>query len=335
MTGRDLETDVRDLYAALLGREPGPAELAGWVARAGGMDFRRMFDLFCQSPEYAERNRVVPGHPVGHFYSPVVDPAVLTHFRPDRTAPPESLPGLDLSPATMLETLERLRPHLARLALAEHPAPGLRYHWSNPYFAIGDGTILSAMIAARRPTRIIEIGSGHSTACMLDAIDREGLETRLTCIEPFPDRLQAALWPQDHQRVEILAQPVQAVDPEIVRDMGPGDILFIDSTHVLKTGSDLCFELFELLPRLAPGVVVHFHDIFYPFEYPDPWIFQRRYSWNEIYALRAFLSFNRRFRVIYFNHYMMQAHAAEVTRAFGFRPVNPGGGLWLEVTDAG
>ena len=86
-------------------------------------------------------------------------------------------------------------------------------------------------------------------------------------------------------------------------ELNEGDILFIDSTHVLRTGSDVCFELFEVLPRLAPGVLVHFHDIFWPFEYPRAWVVDENRSWNELYAIRAFLMNNSDWHIIFFNHY--------------------------------
>jgi hypothetical protein len=117
------------------------------------------------------------------------------------------------------------------------------------------------------------------------------------------------------------------------RSLGAGDILFIDSTHVMKTGSDVCFELFEILPRLAPGVIVHIHDIQYPFEYPEVWIFDKKRSWNEIYAVRAFLSFNTRFRVIGFNNYLGRFHKAKLEAAYGAEVRNSGGGLWMQVEE--
>ena len=119
----------------------------------------------------------------------------------------------------------------------------------------------------------------------------------------------------------------------LIDELQAGDLLFIDSSHIVKTGSDVHFELTEILPRLAPGVVVHFHDMFYPFEYPQRWVSQENHSWNETYFLHAFLMFNPAFRIEFWNHYVATQMRDEVLRLSpgpGKRfLINPGGGLWL------
>jgi len=125
-------------------------------------------------------------------------------------------------------------------------------------------------------------------------------ELKITCIEPYPSRLKQLLLPGDERRVSLIEAPLQTVSvDQIVTPLEPGDFLFIDSTHVLKTGSDVHYELFHILPRLRPGVIIHFHDCPYPFEYPDRWIFELNYSWNEAYALRAFLMHNECYKVLF------------------------------------
>jgi hypothetical protein len=168
-------------------------------------------------------------------------------------------------------------------------------------YGVGDALILFCMIGLHRPTRIIEIGSGFSSACTLDTVDQFKIDTCITFIEPHPDRLKALLRPEDWERCKIVLQPVQKTDLALYKALNKNDILFIDSTHVMKAGSDVNFEMFEILPRLAPGVIVHFHDIFWPFEYPADWLINRRYSWNELYGLRAFLSYNDTFEISFFN----------------------------------
>lgn len=334
--GDRLRAEISLLYEQLLRRAPAEAEMERWTARARqrAMSFRDLFDAVVATPEYKARNRVVPGHPVGHYYSPVVDPEELEgHFAPDRRRPIESLAGLDITEADVRATFEALRPFIGTHHFPEHKREGERYFADNKIYPLGDAIILSAMLQLKRPAQVIEIGSGFSTACMLDTIGRAGLDTRITCIEPYAERLRSTLTADDERRLSIVEEPVQTSDPALYETLGPGDILFIDSTHVLKTGSDVCFELFEILPRLAPGVMVHFHDIHYPFEYADAWIFDRRYSWNEVYAVRAFLMYNRRFRTRYFNHYFGNLHRAELESAYGARVTNPGGGLWIQVVD--
>jgi hypothetical protein len=153
------------------------------------------------------------------------------------------------------------------------------------------------MIISQRPRRIIEVGSGFSSACMLDTIDEAGLKTELTFIEPDTKTLFARMRPGDLERVRVLELEVQDVPLDEFAALRSGDILFIDSSHVLKTGSDVHYELFEILPILKRNIMIHFHDVAYPFEYPDDWIFNKGYSWNEAYAVRAFLMYNHAYRV--------------------------------------
>ena len=332
--GRGREEEIRLLYRHLLMREPGEEELAHWCGEAERKDlpFAQLFRLFAGSKEHANRRGVAPGFAPGDPRSPVVDPAeVAQRLRVDRRVPPDRLAGLDLSEEVFLATFDRLRPFVGAVRFAAKAGGTTRYHFENGMYPLGDAIALAAFMGLSRPRRIVEIGSGLSTAAMLDAIDRHGLDTRITCIEPYPDRLRAQLRPGDERRVEIFEAKVQETDPGLCEALEAGDILFIDSTHVMKTGSDVCFELFELLPRLAPGVLVHVHDIHYPFEYPETWILERRYSWNEVYALRAFLSYNRRFRVIYMTSWLGLRHRVALETAYGGPVQNVGACVWMTV----
>jgi hypothetical protein len=169
---------------------------------------------------------------------------------------------------------------------------------------------------------------------MLDSADHASLRNlQITCIEPHPERLKSILRNDDARRLELIVRPIQEVPEGIVDELERNDILFIDSTHVLKTGSDVHFELFHLLPRLKPGVVIHFHDVVYPFEYPDKWVFESNYSWNEAYALRAFLMYNTRFRVIFWNSLFARGYRASIQDEFSPFLKNPGSSIWLESLD--
>ncbi len=320
----------------VLKRELLPGEIANWMNRATkmGHDFEACFALMIVTPEYLGRAGVNPGHPPGHYYSPIVNPAELkTHFRVDRKKRVDDLPGLLVRDATLQAEFAVLAPLIAKHRFSKTKTEGERYFIDNGVYPQGDAIILAAMIARFRPKQIIEIGSGFSTACMLDAIEREGLETTIICVEPFPQRLRSTLTDRDTDRVTIIEAMVQTTAPEMYDTLEAGDILFIDSTHVVKTGSDVCFEIFEILPRLKPGVIVHFHDIHYPFEYPDVWIFDKRWSWNEIYMVRAFLMYNDRFRVIAFNNYWGQHHRPELESAYGASVPNPGVSIWMRVLE--
>jgi len=336
---REIGVDVDLLYKVLLHRAPHSDERANWIEAVvdDDMSFRQLFEAFASSKEYQSLSQIRPGHPIGHFYSPVVNQSELRAqgFAPDRARTIESMPELGVTTADIQETFDRLTPFVEGCAYPEKEVPGRRYFWGNGNFPLGDAIILSAMIGLHAPRRIIEIGSGFSTACMLDAVDRFGLSTRITCVEPFPDRLRDRLRASDYDNVSILETQVQKTDPSLYRILSASDILFIDSTHVVKTGSDVCFELFEILPLLVPGVLIHFHDIHWPFEYPDGWIFERKYSWNEAYAVRAFLSFNPKFKVIFMSNYFNQKFKKELEAAYGAPVVNPGGSLWVKVVGAG
>jgi len=130
-------------------------------------------------------------------------------------------------------------------------------------------------------------------------------------------------------RVRLLKCPVQQVSLSIFDALQAGDILFIDSTHVLRTGSDVCFELFEILPRLSSGVLVHFHDMFWPFEYPRTWVVDENRSWNELYGVRALLTDNDAWRVLLFNDYLARLERPMIEATYPQFLRNSGGALWL------
>lgn len=268
--------------------------------------------------------------PPGHFYSPIPDPAEVER-RAERIfdRSPRGLPGIDLDGEHLWRVLEEIAAFYPELPFGDDPRPGLRYVVDNDQYNWSDAIFLYGMLRRARPRRVVEVGSGHSTCVTLDTIDLFlGGETRLTCIEPFPARLRSLLHEGDEERVELLELPVQDVPLARFRELAANDVLFVDSTHVAKTGSDVLYLLFEVLPCLAPGVLVHFHDVIYPFEYPRDWVLEGR-AWNEAYFLRAFLQYNSAFRVESFNT------ALELWREDWFHehmPLclrDPGGSLWL------
>jgi hypothetical protein len=204
-----------------------------------------------------------------------------------------------------------------------------RYFCRNGAFDIGDATVLYCMLRHFKPRQTIEIGSGFSSACTLDTIERHLGDVRCTFIEPFPRLLHSLIKPEDRSKQRIISTPVQDVPFDTFDSLDAGDILFIDSTHVLKTGSDVAFEVFEVLPRLKSGVIVHIHDMFYPFEYPREWVIERNYSWNEIYAVRAFLMNNEGFRIVFFDDHFARFGRDLIERDAPRMIQNTGGSLWL------
>lgn len=284
------------------------------------------------SPAAAPPDPDVPQlFPPGHFYSPVPSMADVRDREAEIFGAPPMVPGIDLREEAQLDLLATMA------ALYEeqpfHPAPsdGVRYHFENEMFSYGDGLALYAMLRHLRPSKYVEIGSGFSSALALDVNERFlGGSMACTFIEPHPERLHSLL--RDGDVAEVIASSLQHTNLEIFRRLGRDDVLFIDSTHVAKVGSDVNLIVHELLPELAAGVVVHVHDIFYPFEYPRAWVYEGR-GWNEAYLLRAFLAFNDRYRVLFFNSFLERFHRNRVAAAMPLWDRNPGGSLWLVRAD--
>lgn len=265
----------------------------------------------------------------GHYYSPV--PSWDDIRRGLGAAGAASLPGIELREASQRDWWDQLAPRMSSLPWSGAPRTGLRYGYANGFFEHGDAEVYAATLSTVRPGRVIEVGSGYSTALLLDAVD-QGLcpAPALTVIEPDPARLQALLQGTDAAGFEMLKAPVQDVDLARFGSLDAGDLLFVDSSHVGKCGSDVLHLLFHVLPRLRPGVLIHLHDIFWPFEYPRAW-FEEGRAWNEAYLVRAFLQWNTRFEIVFFNSWF-QIH--EQARVRAVLPDAPGLGssLWLRRT---
>ena len=133
----------------------------------------------------------------------------------------------------------------------------------------------------------------------------------------------------DQENFQLVSQRLQTVRLELFSDLGPGDILFIDSTHVAKFSSDVNYLFFEILPSIRAGVYIHFHDIFFPFEYPDEWLIEGR-AWNEAYIMRAFLQYNDIFRIVLFPTFLARFHRDSYFAAMPLCAKNIGGCIWLK-----
>jgi predicted O-methyltransferase YrrM len=272
----------------------------------------------------------------GHFYSPLTREDEVTADAArifDRAV--VELPGIDLRLAEQLELLERclaMREELDRLPHEEQE--DWRYYSDNVYFSYCDAFFLAAILRLFRPRRVIEVGSGFSSSVMLDVDEKYlGRSLRLTFIEPNPERLESLLRRGDARRHRILRSRVQDVPLETFDELQEGDVLFIDSSHVSKTGSDVNHLFFRVVPRLAPGVLVHVHDIFWPFEYAESEVYEGR-SWNEAYLVRAFLQYNREFRILL--QPSVFAHHPQAGRRLPERCLRPlGPSLWLQRVPAG
>jgi len=333
---RGAEQAVRALFDAFLDREPSEAELVHFTAKfESRASILELIQSFYVCDEYTARRKSAGKLfvPPGHFYSPIVSPPEVTQRIPHvRPATQVRLPDVRLDLDEMTAFWEsHLAPIAARNSFPVEADDAFRYRFNNPAYSYADAIMLEAMILHFRPRHIIEVGSGWSTACILDVLARSNnMDTTLTCIEPFPSVLKEVLRPGDETRIRLIDKPVQSVDKTVFTGLGSNDILLIDSTHIVKTGSDVVFELTEVLPVLKRGVVIHFHDIFYPFEYPYQWVVVENRSWNEIYALRNFLAFNNEFGVIFFNDMFAQLREGVLRRDCPKFLLNPGGSLWLQ-----
>jgi predicted O-methyltransferase YrrM len=269
--------------------------------------------------------------PPGHFYSPIPSHEDIEEFGV-RASRVEPLPGIDLNEEEQLTLLGELAKFYPSMPFTDEGSPGLRYRFENPFYSYGDAIFLYSMLRHLRPRRLIEVGSGYSSAVTLDTNDRF-FEGQIECcfIEPYPDQLSSLMTDRDRLRCRVIQSRLQDVDLRLFDVLEARDVLFIDSTHVSKVNSDVNRLFFEILPRLAPGTMVHVHDVFRRFEYPLDWLRQGR-SWNEQYVLRAFLQFNSSFRIRLFGNHMVARHTDWFRTHMPLCLRNPGAAFWMERT---
>src|SRR5882724_5292254 len=230
-----------------------------------------------------------------HYYSPVPNILELRESL-DVWAKPSSMPGISVDLNQQTDKLrsiclpfknEYLGNQVYRDAVAKKSGPGYGYI---------EAQCLHAVLRQYKPRRVVEVGSGVSTYCLLAALGKNTKETgdsgRLTSVEPHPSHRLKAL-----SQIELLQMKVQSAPLEVFTQHGKGDLLFIDSSHTVKPGGDVNFLVLEVLPRLRSGVIVHFHDIYFPYDYPRDTL--RTYLHGmETSLLRAFLTFNERVKIL-------------------------------------
>lgn len=271
--------------------------------------------------------------PAGHFYSPVVDPDdphVRQVLDNHSTCELPENSGVVLD-EEILHWFEHISSFYKELPFAAEKSSSLRYFYQNGAYEYGDAATYFGMIRYLQPKRIIEIGSGYSSCLAMDTNDRFfNRRIDLTFIEPYPETLLSLLREDDPYRNRLIRSKVQDVPTSVFQTLQPNDILFIDSSHVAKMASDVNDYIFRILPALNPGVVIHIHDIPYPFEYASDWIDKENRSWNEAYLLRAFLQFNTSFKVIYFNHYMYRRYPDLLRQKMPMCLINCGASIWLK-----
>ncbi|RQV98982.1 class I SAM-dependent methyltransferase, partial [bacterium] len=195
------------------------------------------------------------------------------------------------------------------------------FYWNNPAFGAMDAVIYYSMIRHFKPKRVLEVGGGYSSLVALKA-RRANIETIVDVIEPYPlDFLKSAS--QGLNR--LIKLPVQEVPMIEFECLAANDILFIDSTHISKSGSDVNWIILNILPRLKPGVIIHFHDITLPWDYPREWVQQKRIFYNEQFLLLALLINNPAFEILLSNYLLGAEHSDELQKAFPFLSIWGGG----------
>jgi predicted O-methyltransferase YrrM len=245
-----------------------------------------------------------------HYYDPLFDPRDLS--RP--IGAPRSLPGISWNLPAQLAVLRQMNfaPELSEFL--QPPADGgLRFHYDNQSFLSGDADFLYSFVRLYKPRRVIEVGCGNSTLIIAAANRVNRRESpqhncEHLCIEPYEHPWLERL------PVTVLRQRVEHLDASAISALGAGDLLFIDSSHIIRPQGDVVCEILELLPRLSPGVVVHFHDIFSPRDYLPDWIEQRAYLWNEQYLLEAYLSENSCYELFAALNLLHHDHYDELAR---------------------
>ena len=231
-----------------------------------------------------------------HYYEPLPDFRSITNEQINQR---RTYSGIDFHWDQQLALINELATYRDELP---------EFDFDNGYFGGLDAAIYYALIRHLQPQRIIEIGGGYSTQIATKALaaNRKG---KLVCIEPYPERLNGS-------NVELIQKRVEEMNVDFFSTLEANDILFIDSSHTVKFRSDVCYEFLEILPRLAPGVWVHVHDIFFPHDYPAEWLINRRLALNEQYLLEAFLSFNKTFAPQLANFWLSLEHNESAARVW-------------------
>jgi hypothetical protein len=273
-------------------------------------------------------------HAHGHFYSPVVNPDELVGQEARLWPAHPKILGIDFDDAEH----ERMLRDVFPLYIGDYDYPErleetsdlTSFYTQNTEFSWLDSRALFVMLRYLEPKRFIEIGSGFSTLLTADVSHRFlGGRMQLTCVDPYPRQFLRGSIAGLTRRIE---DKVQNVPLSVFEELQAGDVLFIDSSHVAKTGSDVNFIYFEILPRLAKGVFLHIHDILLPHDYPKAWVLSENRSWNEQYLVRALLMYSTRLRVKFgcshafyrFPDLVKDALALPSGRSFA------GGSLWIE-----
>ena len=260
-----------------------------------------------------------------HFYQPIPDTQSLPETLWNRAS---NLVGVNMNDSVQLDLLRNHFPKF-RNEYEQFPTESTgnsaRFHFNNGLFDGTDALVAYCTIRHFQPRVIIEVGSGFSSLLAAEAIAKYN-DSKLICIEPFPQTFLRHGFSGLHSLIE---KKVEDVDLEFFAQLNAGDILFIDSSHTVKIGGDVNYLFLEVLPRLKPGVIVHVHDILFPFDYRRDWVMDEFRFWAEQYLLQAFLSFNSEFEVLLSNSYLGYRYMEDLKATFPKSPWWGGGSFWM------
>jgi hypothetical protein len=253
-----------------------------------------------------------------HYYEPLPDFRAITTEQIKRK---RTYPAIDFRWDAQLALLNELVAY-------GHELTQLEFDFNNGFFSGFDAAVYYSLIRHLKPRRIIEIGGGYSTR-IADKALKANQNGALTCIEPYPEQrlLEAEL------NIELIRKRVEEIELELFSSLEPNDILFIDSSHTVKFGSDVCYEVLEVLPALQPGVWIHVHDIFFPHDYPAEWLIKQRLALNEQYLLEAFLTFNKMFSVELANYWICLDHLNEAASLWPNAATGSASSFWMQRTE--
>lgn len=246
-----------------------------------------------------------------HYYSPIPD---LSSLSPSIWSRRSELAGVQFDPEAGLEFVRReLAPYLAEYCPPREPTSNPRdFYLDNGFYGSVDAETLYAMVRRFEPSRIVELGCGMSTLVIADArarFDREAQTRHLAC-DPHP---RPDLAPTLASVAELRAVSATDVPAAEFAALSADDMLIVDTTHAVKVGGDVNRVILDILPSLAPGVLVHIHDIYLPWEYPNEFVTERRFFWGEQYLLQAFLAFNEQFEVLFGTHALTRRFPDEMS----------------------
>jgi glycosyltransferase involved in cell wall biosynthesis len=272
--------------------------------------------------------------PPGAFNSPISNhkDSQYAASRMDNEIQDKHIDGISLNESKQLDLLHHFSKYYADIPFSEKQSGCNRYFYNNLFFSYTDANILYSFIRHFNSKRIFEIGGGFSSAAMLDINELVfANKMQLTLVEPRPQRLHRLLKPIDFKNNSILIEDIRDVDSDVFKALGENDILFVDSAHVVKPGGALNHILFNILPILSPGVLIHFHDIVWPFDYPHRWLENNR-CYNEAYLIRAFMINNKKYSIEFFNSYMTYFYKDYFQKHLPSCLKTLGSSLWLRKT---